>query len=65
MEWIKTSERLPKEGERVLAIESGVVEVCRYIPSNERTKPFICEEYDGPFEFMSKYWMPLPNPPKE
>ena len=73
MEWIKCSERMPEDGEGVLAfhIEEYQVVVC-WFPEEE----IFVGEYsrgkgwwgrDGDLEPQPSYthWMPLPKPPTE
>lgn len=71
-EWIKTSEKLPKDGEWVLISTLGldIGPVCRI-----DLVRFNDDIYDGKYftsiddEFYRveeiEHWMPLPEPPKE
>lgn len=68
MEWIKCSERLPQYNIHVLATDGKMQWVAvRWTDGlNEYFNSYICTccNFDEG-DFKAKYWMPLPEPPKE
>ena len=70
MEWISINDRLPKMAQEVLVYQQWEnevkelsvfhrVEICTYINNGFYGKG------DGALCIATKYWMPLPDPPKE
>lgn len=72
-EWISVEDRLPKEGEIVLAVVRGAIRIASIFtehPSFEETyQPY--DYWDDPYDdgqiwewFDVTHWMPLPEPPR-
>lgn len=65
MEWISTEERLPENGERVIAFspQIGVLSLCLHRNIDGKWK---YTGWDKPVHESNKitHWMPLPEPPK-
>ena len=56
--WISVRDRLPeKEGSTLICTEKGAVCTARFYPQSGR--------WNGWSGKNSRYWMPLPEPPKE
>ena len=67
--WIPTADRLPEEGERVLAFgKMGYVQTCRYetrwVVSKRRSITAFFTDTNKK-ELKATHWMPLPEKPEE
>lgn len=65
MEWIKLSDKIPSDGQRVLMvdmIEKGPVRIGYWYESENG---FWEDEIGIGWHYTGTYWMPLPEPPKE
>lgn len=62
-EWIPVTERLPEQGERVLATDGGFVGEL-YINSQGQWQRYNVNNYSLLMALDILWWMPLPEPPK-
>jgi len=60
MKWIKVEDKLPEEHENVLLHSGGYVGFSIGYSRNDK----FYRQWDG-CELNPKFWMPLPEPPKE
>lgn len=64
--WIKTSERLPAESERVLGCyDDREINVWGWVPDDKWYDSEDCLRHKSYFLKHIRYWQPLPLPPKE
>lgn len=63
--WIKISDRLPKDNTVVLTYGCGVAdtEICQAFYSKSKWQELdCCGDF---FDYLPTHWMPLPLPPKD
>jgi hypothetical protein len=61
MEWIKVEDRLPDEGQYILAADEDVMCACTRVYFNT----YECLEGGERLLWLPTHWMPLPEPPKD
>ena len=64
LRWIPVMERLPEQGERVLATDGEFVGEF-YVNSRGKWKRYNDNDYSLMMALDILWWMPLPEPPKE
>ena len=62
--WIPVTERLPEQGERVLATDGGFVGEL-YVNSRGQWKRYNVNDHSLLMALDILWWMPMPQPPKE
>ena len=62
MEWISVSDRLPREIEKVLVINSVGIFDCGWVGLNKGK--IVCRNSHSHIGNIT-HWMPLPEPPKQ
>ena len=63
-QWISVTERLPEQGERVLATDGGFVGEL-YVNSRGQWKRYNVNDHSLLMALDILWWMPMPQPPKE
>jgi hypothetical protein len=65
--WIKVTEKLPEENQRVLIAEGEYVGIASYCKFNRTDKHLsFCDDQDEqPGIYHATHWQPLPTPPTE
>ena len=63
-EWISVDDRLPEQGERVLATDGGFVGEL-YVNSRYQWQRYNVNDHSLLMALDILWWMPLPEPPKE
>ena len=63
-QWIPVTERLPEQGERVLATDGGFVGEL-YVNSRGQWKRYNVNDHSLLMALDILWWMPMPQPPKE
>ena len=63
-QWISVTERLPEQGERVLATDGGLVGEL-YVNSRGQWKRYNVNDHSLLMALDILWWMPMPQPPKE
>lgn len=63
-EWISVDDRLPEQGERVLATDGGFVGEL-YVNSRCQWQRYNVNDHSLLIALDILWWMPLPEPPKE
>lgn len=63
-QWIPVTERLPEQGERVLATDGGFVGEL-YVNSLGQWKRYNVNDHSLLMALDILWWMPMPQPPKE
>ena len=63
-QWIPVTERLPEQGERVLATDGGFVGEL-YVNSRGQWKRYNVNDHSLLMALDILWWMPMPKPPKE
>lgn len=63
-QWIPVTERLPEQGERVLATDGGFVGEL-YVNSRGQWKRYNVNDHSLLMALDILWWMPMPEPPKE
>ena len=63
-EWISVKDRLPEQGERVLATDGGFVGEL-YVNSRCQWQRYNVNDHSLLMALDILWWMPLPEPPKE
>ena len=64
LRWIPVTERLPEQGERVLATDGGFVGEL-YVNSRGQWKRYNVNDHSLLMALDILWWMPMPQPPKE
>ena len=63
-QWIPVTERLPEQGERVLATDGGFVGEL-YVNSRGQWKRYNVNDHSLLVALDILWWIPMPQPPKE
>lgn len=63
--WISVKDKLPRDGEDVLAFTRGIIGVLTFISMPQVPNRGYWMEMDMELINTPTHWMPLPEPPKE